>query len=258
MGSAICGKSFSVVFKPCLAWWRPAFRRRRFFGSTNGHFIQMRLGKERFVFIFRIRRPPTRFAAPRRLGAADFSVFDASIARQWIICHQQFCLLQALDFIAQAGRFFKIKIGCCITHVFFQSLKMSLEVVANQRAFVLIKPRIHSHMIGLIDTAQDIADVLFDRLRCDAIGLVIRHLFFAAAVGLGNGPLHGAGNLICIKDYFAVDIARGAANGLNQTRLGPQKTLFIRIQNCHHATFRNIQSFTQQVNSNEHIERAEP
>ena len=68
--------------------------------------------------------------------------------------------------------------------------------------------------------------------------IVVGRLLFAAAVGLGHGALHRAGDLIGIENDLAVDIARGAADGLDQRGLGAQEAFLVGIENGDEGAFR--------------------
>src|SRR3546814_9008635 len=68
-----------------------------------------------------------------------------------------------------------------------------------------------------------------------------------------SSDLHAAGDAIGIKDDAPIDIAGGAANGLDQRRFGAQETFLVRVQNSHKAAFGNVQTFPQQVDADKHI-----
>lgn len=57
---------------------------------------------------------------------------------------------------------------------------------------------------------------LDDGLRCDAIGLVVGHLFLASAACLLDGELHGVCHLVGIHDHHAVEVSGRTADGLGQ------------------------------------------
>ena len=92
-------------------------------------------------------------------------------------------------------------------------------------------------------------DLLLDARRRDAVGLVIVLLLLAAAIGLGNGALHRAGDVIGIENNLAVDIAGGAANRLDQRRLGAQEAFLVGIEDGDEGAFGNIEAFAQEVDA---------
>ena len=92
----------------------------------------------------------------------------------------------------------------------------------------------------------------------DAVGLVPRHLLLAAARRLGHGPLHRAGDVVGVEDDLTVDVARGAADGLDQRRFGAQKTFLVGVEDGDEAAFGNVEAFAQQVDADQHVERTEP
>src|SRR5271163_4222290 len=57
-----------------------------------------------------------------------------------------------------------------------------------------------------------------------------------------------------IHDYAAVDMARGAARGLNQRAGRTQVAFFIGVQNRDQRHLRQIEAFAQQVDSDQHVE----
>src|SRR5947208_3562273 len=74
------------------------------------------------------------------------------------------------------------------------------------------------HVVALVDTVHDVVDRALDAFRRDIVRGVVFDLLFAAAVGLRDGALHRAGDLVGIQDHPAVDIARGAADGASDWR----------------------------------------
>ena len=113
------------------------------------------------------------------------------------------------------------------------------------------------HVVALVDAVHDVADRLLDALRRDAVRGVVLDLLFAAAVGLGDGALHRAGHLVGIEDHLAVDVARGAADGLDQRGLAAQKAFLVGVEDRDQRAFGNVEAFAQQVDADQRVERAE-
>ena len=86
---------------------------------------------------------------------------------------------------------------------------------------------------------------------------VVRLLLLAAALGFPDRFRHRRGDFIAVENRFAVDVARRAANGLNQRAFRAQEAFFIGIQDRHQRNFRHIQTFTQQVDPHQHVKLAE-
>ena len=95
-------------------------------------------------------------------------------------------------------------------------------------------------------------------LRRDAVLGVVGDLLLAAAVGLGHGALHRAGDLVGVEDDAAVDVAGGAADGLDQRGLGAQEALLVGVENGDERAFGNVEALAQQVDADQHVEGAEP
>ena len=86
--------------------------------------------------------------------------------------------------------------------------------------------------------------------------LVVGHLFVAAVIGAVNGFLHGAGNAIGIHDRLPVDVPRGPPHGLGEGTVGAEEPFLVRIQDGHQRYLGQVQSFPQQVDANQDIEKA--
>ena len=77
--------------------------------------------------------------------------------------------------------------------------------------------------------SDDIPHVLFHRVRYDSVLLIVGILNGTAAVGLGDGALHGARHRIGVQDDQALGVAGGAADGLDKARLAAQKSFFVGV-----------------------------
>ena len=116
---------------------------------------------------------------------------------------------------------------------------------------------IDADVVALVDRVEDVGDAALDRFRRDAVLGVVGQLLLAAAVGLGDGALHRAGDLVGVEDDAAVDVARGAADGLDQRRLGAQKALLVGVEDGDERAFRDVEALAQQVDADQHVEGAE-
>jgi predicted nucleotidyltransferase len=70
--------------------------------------------------------------------------------------------------------------------------------------------------------------------------------------------LHRAGHGIRIEDHLAVDVAGGAADGLDQRGLAAQETFLIGVEDRDQRTFRNVEPFAQQIDPDQGVEGAAP
>ena len=87
--------------------------------------------------------------------------------------------------------------------------------------------------------------------------VVVGHLLVAAAVGFRDGAFHRAGHLVGIEDDAAIDVARGAADGLHQRGFGAQEAFLVGVENGDEGAFGNVEAFAQQVDADQHVEGAE-
>src|ERR1700761_1009020 len=72
-------------------------------------------------------------------------------------------------------------------------------------------------VVGLaIDLVEDVGDLLAQRLRVDAVCLVVGDLLRPPALGLVDRLFHRIGDRVRIHVHFTGDVAGGAADGLDQ------------------------------------------
>ena len=95
------------------------------------------------------------------------------------------------------------------------------------------------------------------RFRRDAVRGVVGELLLAPAVGLGHRPLHRAGDVVGVEDDAAVDVARGAADGLDQRGLGAEEALLVGVEDGDQRAFGNVEALAQEVDADQHVEGAE-
>src|SRR5690606_26996501 len=112
-------------------------------------------------------------------------------------------------------------------------------------------------MITLVNRVENVADVLLDAFGRNAVGFVIGALLITATVGFSHGAFHGAGDLVGIEDNVAIDVTRRAADGLDQRRFRAQEAFLVSVEDRDKRTFRNIKTFAQQVDTDQHVERAQ-
>ena len=87
----------------------------------------------------------------------------------------------------------------------------------------------------------------------DAVFFVVGDLFFAAAVGLVDGALHGVGHLICVEDCPAFDVAGGAADGLDERALGAEEAFLVGVEDGNEGDFGQVEAFAEEVDADEDV-----
>ena len=64
--------------------------------------------------------------------------------------------------------------------------------------------------------------------------------------------------LVGVEDDPAVDVARGAADGLDQRGLAAQEAFLVGVEDGDQRAFGNVEALAQQVDADQRVERAEP
>ena len=60
-----------------------------------------------------------------------------------------------------------------------------------------------------------------------------------------------------VEDHAAVDVARGAADGLDQRGLGAQEAFLVGVEDRDQPAFGNVEPLAQQVDADQHVVDAE-
>ena len=83
--------------------------------------------------------------------------------------------------------------------------------------------------------------------------LVICHLLLATTIGLVNGLLHRFSDGLSIHNGESMHVAGSTSDNLDERTMVTKKSLIVCIKNGNERHFGNIKTFTQKINTNEHI-----
>src|SRR5262249_47543497 len=164
---------------------------------------------------------------------------------------------QPLNLVAQPRRLLEFEIAGGLLHPRLQIRKHRLEIVAKRRD-ALGKTSVDGDAVALVDGIGDVGDISLDAFGRDAVRLVPGRLLGAAAVGLGDGPLDRAGLRVSIENYPTIDVAGGAADGLDQRGFRAQEALLVGVEDGYERAFGDVEAFAQEIDADEAIEGAEP
>ena len=103
---------------------------------------------------------------------------------------------------------------------------------------------------------DDVVDLLAERLRVDAALRVVGDLLLPAAVGLLDGLLHRRGDLVGVHVDLAGDVARRAADGLDQRGARAQEALLVGVEDRHQGHLGQVEALTQEVDADQDVELA--
>src|SRR3546814_13973221 len=85
--------------------------------------------------------------------------------------------------------------------------------------------------------------------RRDAVGGVEGLLPLPAAVGLLQRRHEAVGHLVGIEHHAAVDVARGAPDGLDERGGGAQEALLVGIEDADQGALGDVEALAQQVDA---------
>src|SRR5262249_15752369 len=93
-----------------------------------------------------------------------------------------------------------------------------------------------------------------DGLRGNSVFFVVFHLLRAPVFRNRHQRFHALRDCVAKERDFTVDVARRAACGLDERSLTAQKSFLVRIQNADERNLGKIESFAEEINSNENVE----
>ena len=70
-------------------------------------------------------------------------------------------------------------------------------------------------------------------------------------------PGHRRRDLVGVHDDLTVDVARGAAHGLDERRLAAQEALLVGVEDADERHLGQVEALAEQVDADEHVELAE-
>ncbi len=118
--------------------------------------------------------------------------------------------------VARSGGTFEVHGGRSLHHLVFQRGYHAQHLAAG------IAGQLRIHLVGAafalfgFQVVGDVRDALLHRFGNDAVLFVVRHLDGATPARLGNGQVHGIGDLVGVHDHPALGVARRTANGLDE------------------------------------------
>ena len=83
--------------------------------------------------------------------------------------------------------------------------------------------------------------------------IVVSLLDDTAAFCLINCAAHGVRHLVGVQNGAAIQVAGGAADGLNQRALRAQEAFLVRIEDGDQGNFREVETFAQEVDADQHV-----
>ena len=122
----------------------------------------------------------------------------------------------------------------------------------------LVVAGLDQHAVAQCHVAHDVVDLALDARGRDPVRFVIRQLLLAPPVGLAHRALHASRHAIGVQDHPPVDIARGAADGLDQRRLRSQEPFLVGIENRDQPAFGDVEPLAQQIDPDQHVIHPEP
>src|SRR5215470_5352456 len=102
---------------------------------------------------------------------------------------RQLRIAQTLDLIAQRRRLFEVEVGRSRLHLLLKRLQVRVELLLIVEALGAVDRRGRGDVVALVDTRHHFVDGLDDRLRRDAVLVVVGLLNRAPALGLADRRL---------------------------------------------------------------------
>ena len=119
------------------------------------------------------------------------------------------------DLVAQPRGFLELEVGGGLAHPLLEVAEIGLEVVADE-VRPLVVAGVDDDAVTIRQMRHDIVNVGLNAFGRDAVLQIIGDLLLAPAAGFGERAFDRAGDRVGVQDHPPVDVARGAADGLDQ------------------------------------------
>ena len=91
-----------------------------------------------------------------------------------------------------------------------------------------------------------------------AVFEVVRDLTLATALRLADRLRHRLRDHVGVHDDLALDVARRATDRLNQRRAAAEIAFLIGIEDADERYLRQVETFAQEIDADEHVEEPAP
>jgi hypothetical protein len=163
--------------------------------------------------------------------------------------------LQVADAVAQLRRLLEVEARRGGAHRLVEAGDLGEEcflVLEDLLSLVLLER--HRRVVGRDLGGHEIVDRALDALGGDVVLGVVRLLARAAARGLFQRGLHRAGHDVGVEDRGAVQVARRAADRLDERALRAEVPLLVGVQDRDERDLGEIEPFAEEVHADEHVE----
>src|SRR5690606_10708339 len=143
----------------------------------------------------------------------------------------EFVRLQPPDLVAQTAGFLALEVGGGGAHAFFEVFAVGAQVVADEVVARFVAG-LDQHAVAAGGVGNDVGDLALDRGWRDAVLFVVGLLLLAAALGLRHRAFHRSRDAVGIEDDLGIDVARGAADGLDQRSLRAEEAFLVGIEDA--------------------------
>src|SRR6185437_4500343 len=114
----------------------------------------------------------------------------------------------------------------------------------------------NGNVIGFDDGGELHVDGLDDGLRRDVVFAIVGGLLGAAAIRFADGLAHGVGHHVGVKNGAAFDMARAAADALDERSGAAEKAFLVGVENGDERNFGKVEAFAKKIDADEDIEFA--
>ena len=79
----------------------------------------------------------------------------------------------------------------------------------------------------------------------------------APAMRLADRPHHRVGDAVGVHHHLTADVAGGAADHLDQRRLGAEEAFLVGVEDAHQRHLGQVEALAQEVDADQHVELSE-
>src|ERR1022692_3895899 len=191
-------------------------------------------------------------AVPRGIGAPPPILANCSfLAQSASIPSRQ---LQRFYAVPQLRRLLELELPRRLAHALFQFPDEARPLLRRQTFHLLVGFERHCHVVAFGHRHQAHIDRPHDRLRSNPVPLVVLHLHLPPPRSLFQRLPHAVRHHVGVQNGVPLHVPRPPPHVLDQRARRSQEPFLIRVQDRHQRYLRQVQTFAQQVDADQHIE----
>src|SRR5690606_34964837 len=161
------------------------------------------------------------------------------------------------ELVANLRGLLELEIPRVLEHLLLEPPDLARKPLLAERLVLRVAlggSQLGARRLRVVDALDQFAHLLLHAPPNDAATAIERDLLRPPALGLPDRTLHRVGDAIGVQDRRTVEVARRAADRLDQAALGPKEAFLVGVENRNQRHLGQVESLAKQVDADEHVE----